>query len=206
MIVREVPIRNASSRKLGICVEPWGEWHELQSGESLKLVFYGPSGGAPETVIDELDIAVYGWEKSQVFVLKDDICVSQPSLLEIIRRLFVSNHIDPTRFKLDPELIDYAQSELDAAPAWDENGQLAAFTAVSRLAPLFGKLLCESVVWEFCQRVLHSRGVFLRNDKRWFRKFFQAIEKRRSDPFDVLAKWFEASAKSTEAAESVIGD
>lgn len=206
MIVRRVPIRNASSRKLGICVEPWGERYELGSGESLMLVFYGPAGGAPEILVDDSDITVYGWEKCQVFVLKDDVCVSQPSVLDVIRRMFFAHQIDPTKVKLDGELIDYAQCQLDASPAWDKYGKEAALVAVSRLAPLFVEPLSEDIVWAFCQRILHSRGVFLRDDKPRFRKFLQALKKHRGKPFDVLAKWSEASEQSAEAAESIIGD
>lgn len=206
MIVRNVPIRNATSHDFTVCVEPWGERHSLQSGESLRLVFYGPSGGDAEIVVDEGDVSVYGWQSSQVFVVKDDICISQPSLVKVIPRLFDAHNIDPTKVDLEPDLIEYAQRQLDAAPAWDKHGREAAFMAVSRLAPLFRKLRNDAFVWAFCEQVLHSRGVFLRQDRRRFQRFIAETKKQHGKPHAILANWFRASVRSAKAAENVMED
>ena len=58
-----------------------------------------------------------------------------------------------------------------------------------KLAPLFRNLRNETFVWQLCQTLLHSRGVFLGENPPKFREFFSALEERPGDLFAVLASW-----------------
>jgi hypothetical protein len=201
MIVRRIPIRNVLTRDVKVHVEPWGEQHVLVSDELLELVFYGPTGGKPEIHAGEYEIYVYGWDESRVFVLKNNLCLSQPSLLKIIERLSASQKIDRSRLELERDMIDFAQFQLDKAESWDVAGREAAFTAVSKVAPLFRNLDNDKFVWAFCETVLHSRGMFLREDESKYNDFVQAFRDSR-DFVAVLNNWHNESAMDPELVDS----
>lgn len=193
MITRRIPIRNVSSENLTVHVEPWGEQHVLTTDESLELVYYGPSGGKPEIDIGNGEVFVHGWQESRVFVLRNNLCVSQPTLLKIIERVARSEGLEMSRLKLEPDIIDYAQYVLDTAESWNAAGREAAFNAVQKVAPLFSNLENDQFVWSFCQAVLHSRGVFLYEDDQKYNLFFQTL-RDTGDLSAVLANWYKEAA------------
>ena len=197
MILSRVPIRNVRSSDLTVHVEPWGEQHVLSNDDLLELVFYGPVGGYPEINVGESEIFVYGWQESQVFVLKDNLCLSQPGLLKIIERLSASEGIDKSRLDLEPDIVESAQYQLDKAESWDAAGRDAAFTAVSKIAPSFRNLQNDRFVWLFCETVLHSRGVFLQPNERKYKEFLQTF-KDSGDFVAVLTSWHHVSQMDPE--------
>jgi hypothetical protein len=193
MIITRLPMRNETGAKLTVHVEPWGEEHELSQGESLEVVLYGPAGGKPEIVVGHSDISVFAWEGCRLFVLRNNVSTCQPSLLKIIDRLCAAEGVDRSKLNLEPEGVEFAQSWLDSAAAWDREGENAAIEAVARLAPALDNLGSEGLLWKFCQIVLHSRGLFLHADTDRFHEFLTALRQNPNDLARLLAAWREAT-------------
>ena len=206
MIVTRIPIRNVIATDLTVHVEPWGEQHVLREDESLEVVFYGPASGKPEILIGDSGISVYAWEDCRVFVLRNNLCVSQPGLIKVIDRICASEGIDKSNLKLEPDIIDYAQRQLDKAEAWDADGRKAAFQAVAKVAPLLSRLGNELLVWRFSQTVLHSRGIFLHEDTSKYREFFSVLERSSGDLEQFLTDWHDASVKRDLLVDNVMAD
>lgn len=193
MILSRLPIRNIANEKLIVHVEPWGEQYPLISNELVELVFYGPEGGTPDICVGNSELFVYGWQQSQVFVLKNNLCVAQPSLLSVIEKLSASTQVDRSLLDLEPELIEFSQYQLDKAEAWDDAGKDAARLALNRTVQMFHRVDNDQFVWEFCEKILQSRGVFLADDDTRKQLFLQAV--RAQDSVDkLLAEWPEISA------------
>lgn len=86
--------------------------------------------------------------------------------------------------------MEFIQAQLDSSPAWVSPGRDAAVLAVSRLAPL---LLTstgdQAFVWDVCQHVLRSRGVFWAPDADTIERFFHQVKFEPDELFNTLSKW-----------------
>lgn len=205
MIVSRIPIRNVTNHDLTVHIEPWGEQHVLVSEDTLDLVFYSLKLGLPEFVVDNLQISVYGWEGCSFKVLKNNLCVVQSSLIDIIKRLCLTHGIAESALELDPELLEYAQVVFDASPLWEKSGIDAGFDVVCRIAPLLSKLNDDAFLWHFCQTVLYSRGVFLREDATRQKELIVLIHNDRANAANEITRrltaWYEATC-SFEGCDS----
>ena len=202
-MVYKLPIRNTRSSNLKVHVEPWGEQVVLAENEVLELVFYGPKGGKPEIDIASEEVLVHGWESSRVFILRNNLCIIQPALIDIIKRLAQSKSVSLANFALDSDVLEYSQVNLDSAVSWDADGRYAAFQAVNRTAPMLGNLENNEIVWAYCESVLHSRGIFLSEDVGRRKAFFNEL-KNSGDLLEYLVKWYEESALDRDSVESTL--
>jgi hypothetical protein len=189
MIVRGTTFRNPHDQPLEVIVEPWGEQHQMLPQESIRVVFYSVSDGEPEITVDKNCISIYGWAGADFLVVKNNVCVDQPDLRSVIRRLWRSESVQPS---IDHEDSMYqlhsAQDELDCCPYWDEKGRRAALSVVSRVAPLL-RSSRQQLIWQFCQHVLFRRGVFLEENRAQKQQFFDAMDKGFEDRYSILDSW-----------------
>jgi hypothetical protein len=175
MILHRTTIENSHSYALTVVIEPWGEEHVLSPSDSLEVVLYGPSGGAAELRLEQRVATVFGWEGSELYVLKQMVPVVQPSLERLIRTV-TGDAPWLTEPGLETENLEYTQVTLDSCPAWNAEGVAAAFTAVARMAAeLHANGLDKKSIWEVAQLVLKSRGVFLQNLSKKQTAFCRAI-------------------------------
>ena len=190
MIVRGTTIRNSNVEPLMVFVEPWGEQHQVAPQDSIRVVFYCARDGEPEVSVEKHSISIYGWAGSDFLVVKNNVCVDQPDLRTVIRWVWRSEAVRPLMTDDDENTfkLQYAQDELDTSPYWDENGRRAALTAVSMLAPLLGTMRPQ-LTWQFCQHVLHRRGVFLQDDEPRMQKFIKSLTNEFEDIYGVLDGW-----------------
>lgn len=173
MSVNRIPIRNVTDHDLNIHIEPWGERHVLVANDSLDVVFYSQKQGLPEVLCGDGEVSIYGWEGCEFFVLRKNLCVEQPGLADVIRQLCPKHGIPESMIADALEWLEFGrqfdnedpQMQIDASYAWDETGREAAFSAVRLVAPMLSKSDDDNFVWNFCQKVLHSRGIFLSEDK-----------------------------------------
>jgi hypothetical protein len=64
-------IHNQQRPPLRLTIEPWGDVHQVNSGEAVDIVASGPEGGILETVSTEDGLTVYGWPGSVVHLLRE---------------------------------------------------------------------------------------------------------------------------------------
>jgi hypothetical protein len=105
---------------------------------------------------------------------------------------------------LELDNINFAQQWLDTAVSWDKDGRDSAFQAVARVAPFLSNQWNDAIVWIFCQRVLHSRGVFLHDDKSKCRELIEMLQQSSDGVVPFLAAWYEASKQCNQLAGMVI--
>lgn len=199
MILHRTVLRSGDYSTLTVHVEPWGERHTIDPGCEIEIIFYGPQRGKAEVVVSENELMIYGWEGTDVFVLRNNMCVSQPSLELILRVISNSAGIEtsPVAEFPPPEMLEYAQAMLDSAPFWDKEGREAALFAISKLSEEVCRVASESVAVEFCNHVLHSRGIFIPTLTVANTDFLEALRKGDAVPYIIEAE--------TAAVESLTG-
>lgn len=67
-----IRLSNTSKHRIKVFLEPWGEVYDLESNKKLRLDAVGPTGAAPDNML-EIEacadgIAVWGWGGSAVTV------------------------------------------------------------------------------------------------------------------------------------------
>jgi hypothetical protein len=163
-----ITVRNPRDHELVIVLEPWAELHRLQPDESLDVVFAGPAGGRPEVLpyVDEL--AIYGWEGSEVYAFRGNrLALRQPTVDEIIEQELQITALRG-RFHLERsagEIAD-AQAFLDSSPEFGRAAQRAACKRVGHLihdiALDAGRSPAEiALIWQIAGRILSTKGLAL---------------------------------------------
>jgi hypothetical protein len=80
-------IRNPGDSLFVVILEPWADRFELKSEETIDIEFVGPETGQPEVLPYPGELAIYGWDGSEVVVLKDGrLAMRQPTVNEIVRQ------------------------------------------------------------------------------------------------------------------------
>jgi hypothetical protein len=162
-------IRNPSDQLLVVVVEPWADRFELKAEETIDIVFVGPEAGQPEVLPYPGELIIYGWDGSEVVVLKDgSMAAQQPSVSEIVRQEFqiAEKLVRRTETRWPVEEITIVDQKLDIDTDMSVESQEFA-------CDLAGYLVCElattlersdaaaALLWQIADRVVGRKGIVL---------------------------------------------
>ncbi len=64
-------IHNGQPGPINLLVEPWGDVHQMDSGDALEIVAIGPADGSLDCEITGNGFTIFGWAGSVVKILRD---------------------------------------------------------------------------------------------------------------------------------------
>jgi hypothetical protein len=167
-------IRNPNDRAIEVLLEPWAERHQLNSMESLEIVFVGPDTDHPAVLPQGDEIAVYGWKESDAIVLKNgEIASPRPTVEEIVKQeLNAAKQNEQLAIKvaLPVEDIEWIQRSLDELPESGQESQLATCELAAFLAHRLAESLEQSMptaelIWSIIGRFVKARGIILEDEE-----------------------------------------
>ena len=162
-------VRNPGGSLLAVILEPWADRFELKPKETVDIVFVGPENGQTEILPYPDELAIYGWDGSEVVVLKDGrLAMLQPTVNEIVRQeLQISERVvRRTETRWPAEEIEMVDQKLQ----FDSDLSLESQEFACRLA---SQLVCElsttlvrsdaaaSLLWQIADRVVGKQGIVL---------------------------------------------
>lgn len=168
MTVERFRYTNRSSREIAVWIEPWGEKYAVGPNQSIVIVFYGleiPHDDIEIIAGESGEVWIYGRAETEVFVLRENVCVSQPAIREIVLRAAEKYSVSAEEVERiiwnEKVSFDFSQHFLDSAPEWNADGEKSSILVAEKIGTiLLSELKNRDLVWEFCLEVLHLRGIF----------------------------------------------
>jgi len=162
-------VRNPNEQLFVVVLEPWADRFELKAEETIDIVFVGPEAGQPEVLPYPGELTIYGWDGSEVVVLKDGrMAAHQPSVSEIVQQEFqiAEEQIRRTETRWPAEEIALVNQKLDFYSDMSVESQEFACNLASHLAcDLSTTLECSdaaaNLLWQIADRVVGRQGIVL---------------------------------------------